>query len=338
MSYLRKKNFQINGGRISKMLKKFLAKFGKGAATVDLQFENRPYQIGEVVQGEVVIKGGEVDQQINQLAVQFMMTVRAKNGQSVSREVERIPLNGSFVISKKEEKRIPFNYRIPQALPLSRGPVSYYFDTHLDIEGGVDRTDIDYITIGASKEIQSIFHALSRLGFREKSTSGKLDQYGQEFEFFPTQLFADKVHELEIRFAYVEEGVKVWMEVECRSGYGKIEAKREFVLTKEIVENEDKLVSSFEKYIAEAVQQPELYKQPFAYPTYQPHHKGSMASGIGSMVGGLAMGVLGGMVLNELMDNLGVDEMLEDAAEAIGLDEENFDLAGMDFGDFFDEN
>jgi sporulation-control protein len=48
------------------MLRKFLAKLGKGAATVDLQLENRPYQVGEMVQGEVIIKGGEVDQQINQ--------------------------------------------------------------------------------------------------------------------------------------------------------------------------------------------------------------------------------------------------------------------------------
>jgi sporulation-control protein len=320
------------------MLKKFLAKLGKGAATVDLQFENRPYQIGELVQGEVIIKGGEVDQQINQLAVKFMMTVTTKNGQSISREVEMIPLTGPFVISKKEEKRIPFHYHIPHTLPLSRGPVSYYFDTHLDIEGGVDRTDIDYITIGASKEIQSIFNALSRLGFREKSTSGKLDTYGQEFEFFPTQLLADQINELEIRFAYVEEGVQVWMEVDIRSGYGKIEAKREFVLSKELLENEDKLVASLEEYIVETVQQPELYRQPFSYHAYQPHHSGGIAGGIGSMVGGLAMGILGGMLLNEMMDNLGVEEMLEDATESIGLDEEDFDLAGMDFGDFSDED
>jgi sporulation-control protein len=319
------------------MLRKFLAKLGKGAATVDLQLENRPYQVGEMVQGEVIIKGGEVDQQINQLAVKLMMTVTTKHGQSISREVERIPLTGSFLISNKEEKRIPFHYRIPQTLPLSRGPVSYYFDTHLDIEGGVDRTDIDYITIGASDEIQSIFNALSRLGFREKSTSGKLDTYGQEFQFFPTQLLAGQIQELEIRFAYAEEGVQVWMEADCRSGYGKIEAKREFVLSKETLENEDKLVDSLEKYIVETARQPELYRQPFSYHADQPHHHGGMAGGLGSMVGGLAMGVLGGMLLNEIMDHLGVDEMLADATESIGLDEEDFDLAGFDFGDFSDE-
>ncbi|MDE3837995.1 hypothetical protein C0966_01055 [Bacillus methanolicus] len=318
------------------MLKKFLAKLGKGAATVDLQIENRPYEINEVVQGEVILKGGEVDQKINQLAVKFMMIVTTKNGQSISREVEMVPLTGSFVISKKEEKRFPFHYRIPPTLPLSRGPVSYYFDTHLDIEGGVDRTDIDYVTIGASKEIQSIFNALSRLGFREKSTSGKLDAYGQEFEFFPTQLFAGQINELEIRFAYVETGIQVWMEVDCRSGYGEIEAKREFVLSKELLENEDKLVSSLKEYIVEIVQQPELYRQPFSY-VHQLYHKSGISGSIGSMVGGMAMGVLGGMLLNEMMDSFGVDEMLEDATESLGLDEEDFDLAGMDFGDFTDD-
>jgi sporulation-control protein len=80
-----------------------------------------------------------------------------------------------------------------------------------------------------------------------------------------------------------------------------------------------------------------LYRKPFSYHADQPHHHGGMAGGLGSMVGGLAMGVLGGMLLNEIMDHLGVDEMLAEATESVGLDEEDFDLAGFDFGDFSDE-
>ncbi|MGG3887472.1 sporulation protein [Metabacillus fastidiosus] len=315
------------------MLKKFLAKLGKGAAKVDLQFENRPYGINEIIQGEVILKGGQVDQQINKLAVKLMMTVSSKNGQSVSRQVDEIPLTGPFLISKKEERHIPFHYSVPSTLPLSRNFVSYYFDTYLDIEGGFDRTDIDHVIITSSKEIHSIFNAFSQLGFREKATSGKLDTYGQEFEFFPTQLFADQINELEIRFAYVGTGIKIWMEVDCRSNYGEIEAKREFVLSKELLENEDQLVDFLRDSIAETVQQPQLYGQPFSYHVQQSGHSG-IGSGIGSMVGGLAIGILGTVLLDEIMDSFDMDEMFEDAEEAIDTDDDDSDFFGMDFDDF----
>jgi sporulation-control protein len=89
------------------MFKKFLAKLGKGAATVDLRFENRPYQAGDTVQGEVLIKGGEVEQTINHLAARFIMSVSTKQGERVSREVDTIPLAGSiYILSKDQNKRM----------------------------------------------------------------------------------------------------------------------------------------------------------------------------------------------------------------------------------------
>ncbi len=129
------------------MIKKFLARFGKGAATVDLRFDNsRPYYAGGVIEGEVHIVGGEVEQKVNSLAARLMMSIRTKQG-SATREAAMIPLSGAFVIRPKEQKVIPFTYGIPANLPVSRESISYYFDTQLDIEGGVDRTDVDYFII-----------------------------------------------------------------------------------------------------------------------------------------------------------------------------------------------
>ncbi|WP_242491320.1 sporulation protein [Bacillus cereus] len=192
------------------MFKKFLAKFGKGAATVDLRFENRSYSAGETLSGEALIQGGEVEQKMNSLVARFMMSVVTKQG-SVTREVVSIPLNRTYTILPKEQKVIPFSYDIPRDLPVTRGGISYYFDTHLDIEGGVDRTDFDRLVIEVPKEVQNIFYAFNRLGFQEKSTSGKLDAYGQEFAFFPREEF---VNEVEIRFAYEDSGIRIWMEVD----------------------------------------------------------------------------------------------------------------------------
>ncbi|KAA9022508.1 sporulation protein [Niallia endozanthoxylica] len=316
------------------MFKKILARFGKGAATVDLRFNNRPYYAGETIDGEVRIHGGEVEQKVNFLAARLMISVSTKQG-TETREVAKLPLSSAFVILPKEQKVIPFTYQIPQDLPVSRGSISYYFDTQLDIEGGVDRTDVDRLTIDVPKQIQVIFQAMDILGFREKHTSGKVDQYGQEFAFFPTQVFGGQVNEVELRFAYEESGVRVWMEVDCRNGFHEIEAKREFFLEQSVLQNESQLVELLKQYMTEVIDNPQAYTKPFSYTSHyghQRHHGG----GIGGMVGGLAMGILGGMLLGEMLDGLGVDEMMEGALEAAGFDEEAFgEEEEEDFGSFF---
>ncbi|MGH1092601.1 sporulation protein [Bacillus mycoides] len=321
------------------MFKKFLAKFGKGAATVDLRFENRSYSASETLHGEARIQGGEVEQKMNSLTAWLMMSVVTKQG-SVTREVATIPLKGTYTILPKEPKVISFSYDIPGDLPISRRGVSYYFDTHLDIENGVDRTDFDRLVIEASKEVQNIFYALNRLGFQEKSTSGKLDEYGQEFSFFPRELFVNEVEEVEIRLAYEKSGIRIWMEVDCRTRHGEMEAKREFFIEQDVLKESRQIANILKECITEMVNNPHAYMQPFSYYTQQNYahaqQGAQVRSPIAGMVGGLAVGILGGMLLNELMDGLGVDEMIEEATEGLGIDEEESFLEDF-FGDSDDE-
>ncbi|PAQ15455.1 hypothetical protein CD798_06620 [Bacillaceae bacterium SAOS 7] len=318
------------------MLKNFLARFGKGAAKVDLRFENRPYFTGDIVTGEVHIQGGEVEQKINNLSVRLMMNVTTKEGK-VTREVTSIPLAGAGVISAKELRVIPFTYTIPLNLPVSRHKVSYYFDTQLDIDGGFDRTDVDYLMVDVQKPVRAIFQALEHLGFREKANSGKLDKYGQEFAFSPTGMFSGQVNEVELRFAYEDTGVYVWMEVDCRQGYQEIEAKREFFLENLVLQYETQLVKLLQQYITEAVENPYMYEQPFSYKSNSAYH-GTHGSFLNGMVGGLAIGILGNMLLSEIMDSLG--EMTENAAEVFGFEEDAFEENDFeddgDDGGFFD--
>jgi sporulation-control protein len=297
------------------MFKKILASLGKGAATVDLQYDNRNYQAGDSIQGEVVIQGGEVEQKINQLTVRLMMNVVLKQG-SVSKEVAHIPLVNRDRVYPKERKVIPFHYVLPTNIPISRGAVSYYLDTHLDIEGGVDRKDVDRLVIQSQESISSIFNAMGKLGFRETADSGKLDQFGQEFAFFPTQQFMGQVNEVEMRFANEELGIRVWMEVDCKSGYKEIEAKREFHLNQNVLEHEAELEKLLGKYILEAIEQPYAFTQPFSYSTNHHHGRASqIGNAIPGMVGGLAVGVLGTMLFTEMMEGFDVEEMFEETAE-----------------------
>jgi len=265
-----------------------------------------------------------------------MMSVSTKQGERVSREVDTIPLAGSIYILSKEEKVIPFTYQLPTDLPISRGSIAYHFDTHLDIQGGVDRTDIDGLILEAPQEILAIFNALGRLGLREKEDSGKLDRYGQEFAFFPTQAFSDEVNEVEFRFAYEEQGLRVYMEVDLRSGYRQeIEVKREFLLEQDILQDEERLTELLHEYIAEMIRDPHQYTHSFSY--YHDDHHAHRGGSMGSMIGGLAAGVLGGMLISELMDSVDMDGMMEDAGEAIGMDEDSLEDLGDFFGDDEDE-
>ncbi len=321
------------------MIKKFLARFGKGAAKVDLRFDNsRPYYAGGVIEGEVHIQGGEVEQKVNTLSARLMMSIRTKQG-SATREVAAMPLTGAFVIRTKEQKVIPFAYKIPANLPVARETISYYFDTQLDIEGGVDRTDVDYFIIDVPQGMQTIFNALASFGFREKHTSGKLDQYGQKFTFFPTGLFAGEVSEVELRLATEESGVRVWMEVDCKNGFHEAEAKRELFIEQSDLQNESLVAEQLKQAITEAVENPHAYSEPLSYSSYgtEGHgHHGGGGSGIGSMVGGMAMGLLGGVLIGELMDEFIGADMIEGAAEELGFaEDEQVEEGEFDFGDFF---
>jgi len=316
------------------MFKKLFARFGKGAATVDLRLHNDAYQAGETIHGDLVIQGGEVEQIINSVSVTFMMDVALKQG-STSRQLAVIPISAKDRILPAETKTIPFDYTIPNDIPITRGTVSYYFHTNVDIEGGVDRRDVDRITILPSPSIQSLFAAMQTLGFREKATSGKLDAYGQEFAFFPTSQFQNALQEVEFRIAQQGDGLKVWMEVDCRNGFHEIEAKREFIIPFSTLQDEAKMKQLLEDTISETLQNPNAYTQPFSY--VQHGHGGSshsMKSAIPGMIGGLAVGVLGSILISEMLDGIMDEEMIEEATGAIDEATEEFEDFSDDFGDF----
>ncbi|WP_336770362.1 sporulation protein [Bacillus bombysepticus] len=319
------------------MFKKILAKMGKGAATVDLRFENKPYCVGETVSGEVVIVGGEVEQNINKLSVNLMMKY-SHDEESIKRVIAQIPLSSGFIIRPKEDKRIPFTYLIPADIPISTHSVTFYLDTQLDIQGGVDRGDIDYLKVEKSQIMLAVFNALSIMGFREKHSSGKLTKNGQEFSFFPTVEFSGKIEEIELIFSNEITGVRIWMEVDNRNGH---EVKREFFVGNEVIHDITRLIGLLQNEIDKGLVA-DPYNTHHSYTSnnhqYVDHHnnhgvqsggKGSMAAGV---VGGLVAGAVGGYVLNEALEDVNPGEVFESAMENIEETVEEFEET---VGNFF---
>ena len=298
------------------MFKKILASIGKGAANVDLRLESDTYRAGEPVTGSVVIIGGDVEQKINSIEVGLFM--RISHGHETStHSIATIPVDGAFTISEKEEKHIPFRYQLPFTLPLSSHNVSFYFDTKLDIRVGVDKKDMDVIHILPAKQVEHIFDAMGLLGFKETYKSGTLDGHAQEFEFVPTTQYVGRIEEVEMKFALEDAGVYVWMEVDVQRGFSEKEIKCEFFLAEQLLEHPKGIAENIASHIEHALHEASSYESQFFeenqysrryHPHQQGHHDYKEGSSPLGMIGGVAAGIAGGMLLNEAIEHFTEDE------------------------------
>jgi sporulation-control protein len=304
------------------MLRKIMSKLGVGSAKVDLILQSQKVALGEAIQGEFHIEGGTVKQNINKLEVELLIKVHV-NGKPFTKSIAIIPITSAFTIQPGEKKTVPFSYKLPMNLPITRNGIQYTFVTRLDIAGGVDTLDHDSITVTPPVQLENIFNALSELGFREKGTSGKITKYSQEFEFFPVNEWIHQIQEIEFQVFIEENGIRLHMEVDIyESLYKEKELKREMFIANEVLSNPKQIAIILREAIQEMIQHPSNYYQPM-HTFAQKHHMGSSLSGA---VGGFAAGLFAGMLL---------DEIFEEVAEnAFDLEEHTDEL--FDFGDFFD--
>ncbi|MDT2046394.1 sporulation protein [Priestia flexa] len=306
------------------MLKKIFAKMGVGAAKVDLILNESTYTLGEHVEGKIKVQGGKVEQHINFINVELWMEVRGRNGEFHTHKVTSIPTVSSFLIREGEEQEWGFKYELPMNIPISASNCSYFFQTHLDIEGGADAKDRDAIRIKAPETLYQFVEALESLGFREKHQSGQFNGYKQEFEFFPTSQFQSRIRELEFEVAVEDKGLRILLELDL-PGFGRErEIKQEIYLSKEELGNGTKLHQSLHQIIEEMINNPTNYEyfQPSHYQKGQ--YKRGM-SGLGGAMGGFAAGMLGGMLLGEVMDDMFEDVAFDDIQEDIEDSEDLFD-------------
>jgi sporulation-control protein len=305
------------------MLRKIMSKLGVGAAKVDLVLHSQQVALGEAIEGEFHIEGGTVKQNINKLEVELLLKVMLK-GKQFTKTITVIPITSVFTIQPGEKKSIPFHYKLPLNLPITRNGIQYTFVTKLDIAGGVDTLDHDAITITPPVQLENIFAAMSELGFREKATSGKITKYSQEFEFFPANEWTNHIQEIEFKAFIEDHGIRLYLEVDIYEAlFKEKELKREMYISNEILSNPKQIAIILREAIQEMIQHPSNYYQPMHTLAAPKHQMGSSLSGA---VGGFAAGLFAGMLL---------DEIFEEAAEnAFDLEDHAGDL--LDFGDFFD--
>lgn len=307
------------------MFKKILAKFGVGAATIDLRLDQEAYRLGQRVSGVIHIEGGNVEQRISALSVHFVMRAFIR-GKELVREVSKTTvLSGFAVLPKPHVQEIPFHFDLPKDLAISTPHVQYFFQTRLDVEKAADPTDVDQVRILPPERIATVLSALEQLAFRPKADSGKLTPLGQEFSFYPTRGFSAPLQELEVVFLEQADDLLLLVELDVRQPdffTREREQRAEIRVPGELLatDKQDELAQFLLEKIEEYLKNPQAipYFSTSAYlgrsyhGSHLAHHGHYSSPGIGGMLGGMAVGLLGGMVIGELM---------EDAANAFAADE-----------------
>lgn len=324
------------------MFKRLMASLGVGTSKVNLVLDKDMYRIGEQVKGKIIIEGGNVDQEINSLDIDVVMKFNIK-GKEFTRVVDTIKVARNFRVRAKEKREVPYEYYLPYHFPITKGSVSYYLATRMDIAKAVDTGDRDKFVVMPGRDMELILSALEQLGFKEKIGSGKIGRYGQEFDYYPTTLYEDRLKEMDVKFFRDEQSIKMFLELKIASSH--------LLFSKHYTE----LAVPLEMLARESPAQVSEYIKDFltneinyvisqgpntapAYHNYQHHHgHNSRGSLFGGFMGGMVAGLLGAAMFESLF-NAGENEDAGDAGDVMSGSEESGD-AGFDFGlgDFGDD-
>ncbi|MEW6446898.1 MAG: sporulation protein [Bacillota bacterium] len=207
-----------------KILKKFLASVGIGAARIDLMLPQETYRAGEEVSGTLRIESGKVDQEVNSVYLQLLVKSRYGSGDDVkhvSKILDTAQISGALSIRAGDPaQEIPVRYGLPVNVPLSARHTKLFLLTGLDVSKAVDPGDADPIVIRPDWRREAVFRALEEeLGFCPSHDSGEYNGRFQEFEFKPMRFMRGKLDELEVVFDVQNDGVRLYLEIDRKGRF-----------------------------------------------------------------------------------------------------------------------
>ncbi|MGW6502854.1 sporulation protein, partial [Nonomuraea angiospora] len=218
------------------VFKRMLGAFGVGAPSVDTVLSTPRTQPGGTLRGEVRLKGGDFDAEIEHVTLGLVARVEIEHGDSEHGglgEFASSRVSGPFTLRKGEDRVIGFELPVPWEAPISEiggqplTGMAVGVRTELAIAKAVDKGDLDMIAIEPLPSQLRILEAFLGLGFGFRSAdleAGHL--YGvhqqlpfyQEIEFYPTGHYAGQVGEVEVTFVADPAGLEVVLEADKRAG------------------------------------------------------------------------------------------------------------------------
>jgi len=208
--------------------KRLGASLGIGAATVETVLQSNQYRPGEKVQGVIYIKGGSVDQEIDDIELHLLTRYAVeKDDQRIyqNAKIASYRVVNSFTIRPNEKRELPFSFTLPLDTPITFGHTTVWLNTELDIEDGVDKEDNDYIQVLPHSFTAIVLEAVQSLGFRLHEADCEHAPYFrrrlpfvQEFEFVPSSAkYRNRLDEVEVVCHVEPHGIEVALEIDRKA-------------------------------------------------------------------------------------------------------------------------
>ncbi|WP_017570482.1 sporulation protein [Nocardiopsis halotolerans] len=217
------------------VLKRLLAGMGFGGASVETVLQSSVTAPGGVLRGTVLIEGGNVEQQVEQLTVGLQARVETESGDhetSSDMEFQRVRVGGGVTLLPEQRHELPFEIAVPWETPVTshRGRhlhrMNLGVNTRLHVASAVDPGDLDPVSVEPLPAQAAVIDSLFNLGFTFKHadlergrivrTRQQLPFY-QEIEFYAPRRYQG-LNELELSLVTDERGIDVVLELDKKPG------------------------------------------------------------------------------------------------------------------------
>ncbi|MFJ3801428.1 sporulation protein [Streptomyces sp. NPDC090088] len=318
------------------VFKRLLGAIGVGGPSVDTVLDSGVVVPGGAVSGRVWLKGGSAAVEIEHIGLELLARVEAEHedGESEGAVVfERFTVGGGFRLCEEEEREVPFSVPVPWETPVTElygQPLGIVLGvrTEVGVAGARDKGDLDPLTVGPLPVQEAVLEALGQLGFGFRSADLEYGRIGgtgqrlpfyQEIELTPAPRYAHAVNEIELTFLASPAGLEVVLEADKRGGPF---SSGHDALTRFTVRHEDvpaldwngevdgwirRLIAHRESYAAHATYgHVEHHGHSEHHGHDDRHHSGpGLGTAVAAGAAGLAVGVVGGMVAAEVVDEIG---------------------------------
>ncbi|MDT9682583.1 sporulation protein [Streptomyces sp. TRM76323] len=322
------------------VFKRLLGSIGIGGPSVDTVLTPGAVRPGGTLTGEVHLKGGNADFDIEHITLELIARVEAELGDGESEGAvafERFTVASGFRLAEGEQRSVPFSVTLPWETPVTElhGQalgVVLGVRTELGVAGAKDKGDLDPLTVAPLPAQEAILEAFGRLGFGFKSAdleyghiggTGQQLPFYQEIEISPSPQYAGRVNEIEVTFLANPQGMEVVLEADKRGGLlsGGHDALTRFTLSHEDVDHTH-WTTEVESWVRQLVEHRSTHgghgtyghdgQGTYGHGSYghDEHHHGhrsgpGMGTAVAAGAAGLAVGVAGGLVAAEAVDEIG---------------------------------
>jgi sporulation-control protein len=323
------------------VFKRLLGSLGVGGPTVDTVLDPGAVLPGGSLHGQVHLKGGSAGFDIEHITLELVARaeVEHEDGEGEGAVVfDRFTVGGGFRLAEDEGRSIPFSVTLPWETPITElyGQglgIALGVRTELSVAGGKDKGDLDPLAVRPLPAQEVILESLGQLGFGFRSADleyGRISGTGQQLPFYqeieltPSPQYAHAVNEIELTFLAHPGGMDVVLEADKRGSLFSDghDAVTRFTVSHDEVAHQDwnTLVDGWIRQLVEhrssygshaSYGHSDSYASGHGHGDHHHDHDGHHRSGpgMGTVVAagaaGLAVGVVGGLVAAEVVDEVG---------------------------------